>query len=445
MLPQGYWMLDPPEEIPADGVLPLQFGCDEGCDDFGVTVVVMDSSGAEVAGLLIAPESGEQWRAWKPEAPLAEGEQYTLSLGGLGEQEQSEWTFGAGPANPDVVPAAALSVGASVETYLEGTQHCCFNDEPGSCEAEYCFTNMESAEVAMRVVANWFQSEDKQWLQFAYQARFFAASGEHTTTWQLGYSLDHEFAPQAAVSGQYCVELRARHLTTGVETEVAQHCVASTDVDVPDPDAVNIDRRTTVIDSCDSPPPEFEQLWCETHREEILDDVYCDTPRCRAAEGVCDFSGGANAPGGEEGDPEPPASDDGSPSNTDAGVSLSDDSSSGDEDDTPNVSADADGGKQTLDDEPAQKADDGSPSMIDAGAQAAKSDPPNSKNADDSAIDGGSAGKQAHDDSGTVRQSNADSESGSNSGGCTLTGPTRPSRAWGWLVVGLATLVHRRR
>ncbi len=264
-VPTG-WLVSTPQAGPANGVIPISFGCSSDCGSRpDVELTLLDAAGEPVSGSFIESEFIDEQAVllWKPDAPLAEGEVYRLTITDpAGEiQGPTNDEFTAVGEGPDTVPEAPLEKLVAYATVTpQGDEVCCEETPTDTCGNDRCFIWPATGDVNIELFLPWFDSAELNGQ--------FAISGEFTTPgarYELKPGLDQELRgklPPAGAGEEYCYEFTARHLVTGKVTKL-EGCLAADRVELPDVDVEVRKAMESGLRVCYQPPEGLEDEWCE--------------------------------------------------------------------------------------------------------------------------------------------------------------------------------------
>jgi MYXO-CTERM domain-containing protein len=272
------------DAVPTDGVFAASYYPCAECDDTPPEVTVTDAAGQEVAGTIIDThaQAGKSF-AWKPKALLVKGETYKVTLGAPFEPDldQTDLKFSVEAPEPTLILSVGPDVDLSPRYKTKGEQVCCETED--SCGAgTSCFTAVTEVEAEVFAFAHWSSNAYNSVSQFVYSVTFTAGKYEATTDW-ASESYGSATLPEA---DSYCYEVRGRNIATEREIDVGRDCIDGNKVELAD-DATWIENDLEQqLDWCLTPPPGFEERWCELNAQWRL---ACDdsATNCAAAHEAC--------------------------------------------------------------------------------------------------------------------------------------------------------------
>lgn len=281
------WFAYGPDQVPANGVLPIQYFCEDDCDEAPdpQAFIVRSSSGDEVAGSVISTgaHDGTRYLIFKPERDaFAVGDILTPELAGATVFESVEVV-------PSVSWNATLPVAEEFEKAdsVAGLEVCC-TGPIDSCGGLPCFhTEFERTAV---IHIRWGDGTSPEHDQYAF--RILRPDGDPEPSWtydssSTSYELHHS-------EQTTCYTLELQRLVDGATISFDERCVDRPAAIVPGLHPATPASIRSTLSLCDEPPDDYVTAWCEGNSNDCFNpsSSYCATYREH-----CDVTGTAGAAG----------------------------------------------------------------------------------------------------------------------------------------------------
>jgi hypothetical protein len=294
--PEGWFATGGPGEVPANGVVPVYYGCDFDCDTppDPESLKLVSSSGDEVPGSIVlsgARGDAQRFVAFKPEAgALVAGEAYTPVLADVAY-------LGPLAVVPAVTWKATLPVSDEIYAIdnVAGDQVCC--EVPlDSCGGAPCFHTKVARSAAIRI--QWGDGNSVEDAQYAF--RILRPNLTNEPAWVLsGSGTGYALADDEVTT---CYTLELKRLADDTVLTFDERCVDLPNDIAPGIYATEDSEIQGALSGCDAPPAGYENDWCAAREVNCANaepnSTYCETyaERCETT-----GAGGTSAAGGSAG------------------------------------------------------------------------------------------------------------------------------------------------